>query len=130
QWWSMTAYAASGGGDYVVSVTLPHDVFPHVETQVCRYQGGAGIGAWDCGRDTSDFTSVTRRGLRSLSHDWAVGGVVATPTASVTTTPPATRTPTSSPAVTPTPTATPAGTRTPTVAPQRLHLPAILRVRW
>ena len=130
QWWAMTA-ETTGSATHVVNLTLPHTVVPASNGWVCRYVEGAGTGGWDCDRAAFDETSVTRNGVSSLSHDWAVGDFSEPPTPMPTATP--TNTPTPTPTQTPTPTTTPTATptatptRTPTPTLQRLYVPLLLR---
>ena len=65
--------AATAG--YALNLTLPHSVSPHGNAKVCKYPGGLGGYGWDCARDSSTASTVTRNGISSLS-DWAVGDQV------------------------------------------------------
>ncbi|MBC8448725.1 MAG: CSLREA domain-containing protein [Chloroflexi bacterium] len=126
QWWAITA-ETTGSATHVVNLTLPHTVVPASNAWVCRYVEGAGTGAWDCDRAAFDETSVTRNGLSSLSHDWAVGDFTEPPTPTATPTPTLTPTATATDTPTATPTQTPTPTATPTPTPLRSYLPLLLR---
>ena len=60
-------------GTGTVDLTLPHNLADHTQAKACRYTG-SGI-TWDCARDSSDATTVTRNGVTTFS-DWAVGSNV------------------------------------------------------
>ena len=66
RYWAITPTGAS----FDLDLTLVHDVSPDSDAEVCRFVAPAT--PWDCERDTSTPTTVTRNGVTQLS-DWAVG---------------------------------------------------------
>lgn len=56
------------GTDYTLDLTLPHNVTPDTNALACRYTGAE----WDCARDSSTLSTVTRLNVTQLS-DWTVG---------------------------------------------------------
>jgi hypothetical protein len=66
-------YWTISGSGFSVNLTLPHNGLSN--PKVCKYPGGLGGAGWDCARDTSDGTTVTRNNITSFS-DWAVGNNV------------------------------------------------------
>ncbi len=68
RWWNITQ---TGGSGYVVNLTLPHNVVPNTNADVCEYTAGPGYG-WDCTRTSSTSNTVTRQNVTAVSP-WAVG---------------------------------------------------------
>jgi uncharacterized repeat protein (TIGR01451 family) len=64
RYWTLTPT----GSGFSVDLTLPHGVAPDTNATICRFGGGE----WDCQRDFSTATTVTRFGVTALS-DWAIG---------------------------------------------------------
>jgi hypothetical protein len=72
RYWTITPT----GGDYIVTLTLPHNLDTQSQPSVCRYDGPEAPGLhWNCDRTGSDASTVTRAGIAELS-DWAVGNDV------------------------------------------------------
>jgi hypothetical protein len=64
RYWTLTPT----GSGFSVDLTLPHGVVPDTNAAVCLFGGGE----WDCRRDFSTATTVTRIDVTELS-DWAIG---------------------------------------------------------
>ncbi len=65
QYWQFTPT----GSGYTLDLTLTHTLSDHTNAAVCYYNSSS----WDCVRNSSTATSVTRNGVNQLASDWAVG---------------------------------------------------------
>jgi hypothetical protein len=76
QYWSIEGFtsdlAATAAPDYVFNLTLPHNVTPDTNANICKNSGGAGVSAWDCNRTGSDVNTVWRDGITGGFSDWTV----------------------------------------------------------
>ena len=76
KYWKINAYQSDGSTaateDFTANLTLTHSLADDSNAKVCKYPGGLGGDGWDCARDSSTSTTVTRNGIHSFS-DWAVG---------------------------------------------------------
>ncbi len=80
KYWKISALQSDGvtpaTPDYLINLTLPHNITPHTAAKVCKWLEGSGSGGgWDCARTSSTSSTVTRNGISELS-DWTVGNNV------------------------------------------------------
>ena len=75
RYWTIHGLQSDGSTpatDYILNLTLPHNISPDTNAYVCKYPGTQGGFGWNCGRTGSDAGTVWLTGITSLS-DWAVG---------------------------------------------------------
>ena len=78
KYWTIEGLQSDGvtlATGYLLNLTLPHSILIDANAYVCKYPGLLGGAGWDCARNSSTATTVTRETVSSLS-DWAVGNNV------------------------------------------------------